>query len=92
MFPLTPIIERGSTLERFCSLGKKFYPLKNANDIIWTLNGNMIAKENYIIVNDSVSGVVIHNFTYGEARVNCNLDFQGKMQLLVPGEIKSGCK
>ncbi|KAL8203870.1 UNVERIFIED_CONTAM: hypothetical protein K2H54_062750 [Gekko kuhli] len=90
VFPLSPVIERGSTLELFCSLGKKLYPYKNASHIIWTLNGNRIAKENYIIVNDSVSGVVIHNFTYEEAHVKCYVDFPVEKQHLAHTEIKSG--
>ncbi|XP_048359622.1 interleukin-31 receptor subunit alpha isoform X2 [Sphaerodactylus townsendi] len=90
MFPLSPITERGSHLELFCSLGKKLYPYKNASHIIWTINGNRIPKENYIIVNDSVAGVVIHNFTYGEANVKCYVDFPVEKQLLAHTEVKSG--
>ncbi|XP_077203258.1 interleukin-31 receptor subunit alpha [Paroedura picta] len=90
IFPPSPIIERGSTLQLFCSLGRKLYPYKNASDIIWTLNGDSIAKENYIIINDTVSGVIIHNFTYGEAHVKCYVDFPVEKQHLAHTEAKSG--
>ncbi|XP_054842821.1 interleukin-31 receptor subunit alpha [Eublepharis macularius] len=90
IFPLSPVIERGSTLRRFCSLGKKLYPYKNASHIIWTLNGDRIAKENYKIVNDSVSEVIIHNFTLREAHVKCYVDFPVEKQHLAHTEVKSG--
>ncbi|KAJ6669917.1 hypothetical protein lerEdw1_000466 [Lerista edwardsae] len=92
IFPSSPVIERGSTLEVFCNLGKKLYPYKNASHIIWTLNDDHIAKENYIIVNESVSGVIIHNFTYGKACVKCFLDSPFEKQLMAHTEVKSGLK
>ncbi|XP_066474204.1 interleukin-31 receptor subunit alpha [Tiliqua scincoides] len=89
IFPSSPVIERGSTLEVFCSLGKKLYPYKNASDIIWTLN-DAIVKENYIIINESVSGVIIRNFTYGKACVKCFVDSPSEKQHMAHAEVKTG--
>lgn len=93
IFPSSPVIERGSTLEVFCSLGKKLYPFKNASHIIWKVNDVTVAKENYVIINESVSGVIIRNFTYGKACVKCLVDspFE-KQQYMAHTEVKSGCK
>lgn len=92
IFPSSPLIESGSTLKVFCRLGKKLFPYKNASHIIWTLNDVVIAEENYQVINDSVSGVVIHNFTYGRAHVKCFVDSPVKKQHLAHSEVRSGCK
>ncbi|CAI5787556.1 interleukin-31 receptor subunit alpha [Podarcis lilfordi] len=90
IFPSSPLIESGSTLKVFCRLGKKLFPYKNASHIIWTLNDVVISEENYQIINDSVSGVVIHNFTYGRAHVKCFVDSPVKKQHLAHSEVRSG--
>lgn len=91
IFPSSPEIERGSSLKLFCVLRKSYLPQRNASHIIWKLNDELIAPENCNIVNETVSSVTIHNFTYNTAYVKClmNLD---KEQLLVHTEVKSGCK
>lgn len=92
IFPSSPEIERGSTLRRFCFLGKRYTPHRNASHIIWKLNHELIARENYHIVNETVSSVTIHNFTHSKARLKCFTKYLGKEQLLVHTEVKSGCK
>uniref|UniRef100_A0A493SYG6 Immunoglobulin C2-set-like ligand-binding domain-containing protein n=1 Tax=Anas platyrhynchos platyrhynchos TaxID=8840 RepID=A0A493SYG6_ANAPP len=92
IFPSSPEIERGSTLKLFCVLGKHYTPQRNASHIIWKLNHELIAQENYNIVNETVSSVIIHNFTYNKAHVKCFIKYLGKEQLLVHTEVKSGCK
>uniref|UniRef100_A0A8C3C5P4 Interleukin 31 receptor A n=1 Tax=Cairina moschata TaxID=8855 RepID=A0A8C3C5P4_CAIMO len=90
IFPSSPEIERGSTLKLFCVLGKHYTPQRNASHIIWKLNHELIAQENYNIVNETVSSVIIHNFTYNKAHVKCFIKYLGKEQLLVHTEVKSG--
>ncbi|XP_026721780.1 interleukin-31 receptor subunit alpha isoform X2 [Athene cunicularia] len=90
IFPLSPEIERGSTLKLFCVLGKRYTPHRNASHIIWKLNHELIAQENYSIVNETVSSVTIRNFTYSKAHVKCFTKYLGKEQLLVHTEVKSG--
>ncbi|XP_056180657.1 interleukin-31 receptor subunit alpha isoform X1 [Falco biarmicus] len=90
IFPSSPEIERGSTLKLFCVLGKHYTPHRNASHIIWKLNHELIAQENYNIVNETVSSVTIHNFTYSKAHVKCFTKYLGKKQLLVHTEVKSG--
>ncbi|XP_061473988.1 interleukin-31 receptor subunit alpha [Rhineura floridana] len=90
IFPSFPLIERGSTLKVFCILGKTLFPYKNASHIIWTLNDDVIAKENYQIINESVSGVAIHNFTYRRAHIKCFVDSPVEKQRLAYSEVKSG--
>ncbi|XP_035409593.1 interleukin-31 receptor subunit alpha isoform X3 [Cygnus atratus] len=90
IFPSSPEIERGSTLKLFCVLGKHYTPQRNASHIIWKLNRELIAQENYNIVNETVSSVIIHNFTYNKAHVKCFIKYLGKEQLLVHTEVKSG--
>uniref|UniRef100_A0A8C0FAG1 Immunoglobulin C2-set-like ligand-binding domain-containing protein n=1 Tax=Bubo bubo TaxID=30461 RepID=A0A8C0FAG1_BUBBB len=58
IFPSSPEIERGSTLKLFCVLGKRYTPHRNASHIIWKLNHELIAQENYSIVNETVSRVL----------------------------------
>uniref|UniRef100_A0A8D0F1S9 Immunoglobulin C2-set-like ligand-binding domain-containing protein n=1 Tax=Strix occidentalis caurina TaxID=311401 RepID=A0A8D0F1S9_STROC len=53
IFPSSPEIERGSTLKLFCVLGKRYTPHRNASHIIWKLNHELIAQENYSIVNET---------------------------------------
>ncbi|XP_064355901.1 interleukin-31 receptor subunit alpha-like [Dromaius novaehollandiae] len=90
IFPSSPEIERGSTLKLFCVLGKHYMPHRNASHIIWKLNHELIAQENYNVVNETVSSVTIHNFTYNKAHVKCFIKYLGKEQLLVHTEVKSG--
>ncbi|XP_062455733.1 interleukin-31 receptor subunit alpha [Rhea pennata] len=90
IFPSSPEIERGSTLKLFCILGKHYMSLRNASHIIWKLNHELISQENYNVVNETVSSVTIHNFTYQEARVKCFINYLGKEQLLVHTKVKSG--
>ncbi|KAK2521141.1 Il31ra [Columba guinea] len=90
IFPSSPEIERGSTLKLFCVLGKRYTPHRNASQIIWKLNHELIAQENYNIVNETVSSVTIHNFTYSKAHVKCFTKYLGNEQLLVHTEVKSG--
>ncbi|XP_025918534.1 interleukin-31 receptor subunit alpha [Apteryx rowi] len=90
IFPSSPEIERGSTLKLFCVLGKHLIPHRNASHIIWKLNHELIAQENYNVVNETVSSVTIHNFTYNKAHVKCFIKYLGKEQLLVHAEVKSG--
>ncbi|XP_074711607.1 interleukin-31 receptor subunit alpha isoform X1 [Strix uralensis] len=90
IFPSSPEIERGSTLKLFCVLGKRYTPHRNASHIIWKLNHELIAQEDYSIVNETVSSVTIHNFTYSRAHVKCFTKYLGKEQLLVHTEVKSG--
>ncbi|XP_059689631.1 interleukin-31 receptor subunit alpha [Gavia stellata] len=90
IFPSSPEIERGSTLKLFCVLGKRYTPHRNASHIIWKLNHELIAQENYNTVNETVSSITIHNFTYSKAHVKCFTKDLGKEQLLVHTEVKSG--
>ncbi|XP_010127667.1 PREDICTED: interleukin-31 receptor subunit alpha [Chlamydotis macqueenii] len=90
IFPSSPEIERGSTLKLFCVLGKRYTQHRNASHIIWKLNHELIAQENYNIVNETVSSITIHNFTYSKAHVKCFTKYLGKEQLLVHTEVKSG--
>ncbi|XP_035759604.1 interleukin-31 receptor subunit alpha isoform X2 [Egretta garzetta] len=90
IFPSSPEIERGSTLQMFCVLGKHYTPHRNASHIIWKLNHELIAQENYNIVNETVSSITIRNFTYSKAHVKCFTKYLGKEQLLVHTEVKSG--
>ncbi|XP_028942879.1 interleukin-31 receptor subunit alpha [Antrostomus carolinensis] len=90
IFPSSPEIERGSTLTLFCVLGKRYTPHRNASHIIWKLNHELIAQENYNIVNETVSSITIHNFTYSKAHVKCFTKYLGREQLLVHTEVKSG--
>ncbi|XP_054042276.1 interleukin-31 receptor subunit alpha isoform X2 [Rissa tridactyla] len=90
IFPSSPEIERGSTLKLFCVLGKRYTPHRNASHIIWKLNHDLITQENYNIVNETVSSITIHNFTYSKAHVKCFTKYLGKEQLLVHTEVKSG--
>lgn len=92
IFPLSPLIERGSTLKIFCSLGKNLVTSKNASHIIWTLNDKMIPEENYVVINDSISGLILHNFIYGRAHVKCFVDSPFEKQQLGHSEVKTGCK
>nr|XP_009941989.1 PREDICTED: interleukin-31 receptor subunit alpha [Opisthocomus hoazin] len=90
IFPSSPEIERGSTLKLFCVLGNRYTPHRNASHIIWKLNHELIAQENYNVVNETVSSVTIHNFIYSKAHVKCFTKYLGKEQLLVHTEVKSG--
>ncbi|XP_054254029.1 interleukin-31 receptor subunit alpha [Indicator indicator] len=90
IFPSSPEIERGSTLKLYCSLGKRYTPHRNASHIIWKLNHELIAQENYNIVNETVSSVTIHNFTYSKAHVKCFMKYLDEEQLLVHTEVESG--
>lgn len=90
IFPSSPEIERGSTLKLFCVLGKHYTPHRNASHIIWKLNHELITQENYNIVNETVSSITIHNFTYSKAHVKCFIKYLGEEQLLVHTEVKSG--
>uniref|UniRef100_A0A803YLB5 Immunoglobulin C2-set-like ligand-binding domain-containing protein n=1 Tax=Meleagris gallopavo TaxID=9103 RepID=A0A803YLB5_MELGA len=90
IFPSSPEIERGSTLKLFCVLGKHYTPHRNASHIIWKLNRELIAQENYKIVNETVSSITISNFTHSKAHVKCFIKYLGKEQLLVHTEVKSG--
>ncbi|XP_041326841.1 interleukin-31 receptor subunit alpha isoform X1 [Pyrgilauda ruficollis] len=87
IFPSSPEIERGSSLELSCVLRKNYMPQRNASHIIWKLNNELIAPENYNIVNETVSNITIHNFTYSKAYVQCLMD---KKLPLVHTEVKSG--
>ncbi|KAM8793352.1 LOW QUALITY PROTEIN: interleukin-31 receptor subunit alpha-like [Eudromia elegans] len=89
IFPSSPEILRGTTLKLFCVLGNHYTPPRNASHIIWKLNHKLIAQENYDVVNETVSSVTIHNFTYDRARVRCFINYLGKEQLLVHTEAKS---
>ncbi|EMP41368.1 Putative ATP-dependent RNA helicase DDX4, partial [Chelonia mydas] len=88
--PQSPEIERGSTLKLLCTLGNYNMPYRNASHIIWKLNQNLIAQENYNIINETVSRVTIHNFTNESAHVKCLIKYLDKEQLLVHTKVKSG--
>ncbi|XP_063996078.1 interleukin-31 receptor subunit alpha [Pogoniulus pusillus] len=90
IFPSSPEIERGSTLKLYCFLGKHYTPQRNASHIIWRLNHELIAQEHYNVVNETVSSVTIHNFTYSKAHVKCCTRYLDKEQLLVHTEVESG--
>lgn len=92
IFPSSPEIERGSSLELSCVLRKSFRRLRDASHIIWKLNDELIASENYKIVNETVSNVTIYNFTYNTAYVKCFMKYLDKELLLGHTEVKSGCK
>ncbi|XP_062369294.1 interleukin-31 receptor subunit alpha [Cinclus cinclus] len=90
IFPSSPVIERGSSLELSCVLRKNYMPQRNASHIIWKLNDTLIAPEKYIIVNETVSNITIHNFTYSTAYVNCSMKYLDKELPLAHTEVKSG--
>ncbi|XP_053159562.1 interleukin-31 receptor subunit alpha isoform X2 [Hemicordylus capensis] len=92
IFPSLPVIERGSALKVYCNLGKKLADFKNASHIIWKLNGELIAEENYTAFNDSVSELIIHNFTYEKADLQCLVDVDSpvKRQYVDHTVVKSG--
>ncbi|XP_017666789.1 PREDICTED: probable ATP-dependent RNA helicase DDX4 isoform X3 [Lepidothrix coronata] len=90
IFPSSAEIKRGSSLKRFCILGKHHMPHRNASHIIWKLNDELIAPENYNIVNETVSSITIPNFTYSTAYLECFMKYLDKEQLLVHKEFKSG--
>lgn len=92
IFPSSPEIERGSSLKLSCVLRKNYTPQRNASHIIWKLNDELIAPENYNIVNKTVSNVTIHNFSYSAAYVECLMKYSDKELPLVHTEVKSGCK
>lgn len=92
IFPSSPEIERGSSLELSCVLRKNYLPQRNASHIIWKLNDTLIAPQNYNIVNETVSNITIHNFTYSRAYVKCFMKYLDKELPLVHTEVKSGCK
>ncbi|XP_051660629.1 probable ATP-dependent RNA helicase DDX4 isoform X3 [Manacus candei] len=90
IFPSSAEIKRGSSLKQFCILGKHHMPHRNASHIIWKLNDELIAPENYNIVNETVSSITIPNFTYSTAYLKCFMKYLDKEQLLVHKEVKSG--
>ncbi|XP_036259682.1 interleukin-31 receptor subunit alpha isoform X1 [Molothrus ater] len=90
IFPSSPEIERGSSLKLSCVLRKNYIPQRNASHIIWKLNDELIAPENYNIVNKTVSNITIHNFTYSTAYVECLMKYSDKEIPLVHTEVKSG--
>ncbi|KAL2294288.1 hypothetical protein Nmel_008013 [Mimus melanotis] len=90
IFPSSPVIERGSSLELSCVLRKNYMNQGNASHIIWKLNNTLIAPGNYNIVNETVSNIAIHNFTYSTAYVNCFMNYSDKELLLAHTEVKSG--
>ncbi|XP_064497102.1 probable ATP-dependent RNA helicase DDX4 isoform X1 [Pseudopipra pipra] len=90
IFPSSAEIKRGSSLTQFCILGKHHMPHRNASHIIWKLNDELIAPENYNIVNETVSSITIPNFTYSTAYLKCFMKYLDKEQLLVHKEVKSG--
>lgn len=92
IFPSSPEIERGSSLKLSCVLRKNYTPQRNASHIIWKLNDELIAPENYNIVNKTVSNITIHNFSYSTANVECLMKYSDKELPLVHTEVKSGCK
>lgn len=92
IFPSSPEIERGSSLELSCVLRKSYMPQRNASHIIWKLNDELIAPENYNIVNETVCNITFHNFTYSTAYVECFMKYLDKELPLVHTEVKSGCK
>uniref|UniRef100_A0A8C6YML0 Immunoglobulin C2-set-like ligand-binding domain-containing protein n=1 Tax=Nothoprocta perdicaria TaxID=30464 RepID=A0A8C6YML0_NOTPE len=55
IFPSSPEILRGTTLKLLCVLGNHYVPQRNASHIIWKLNHELIAQENYNVVNETVS-------------------------------------
>uniref|UniRef100_A0A8C0GS89 Immunoglobulin C2-set-like ligand-binding domain-containing protein n=1 Tax=Chelonoidis abingdonii TaxID=106734 RepID=A0A8C0GS89_CHEAB len=56
--PESPEIERGSTLKLLCILENYDMPYGNASHVIWKLNQNLIAQENYNIINETVAGLI----------------------------------
>ncbi|XP_053859329.1 interleukin-31 receptor subunit alpha isoform X1 [Vidua macroura] len=90
IFPSSPEIERGSSLELSCVLRKSYMPQRNASHIIWKLNDEFIAPENYNIVNETVSNITIYNFTYSTAYVECFMKYLDTELPLVHTEVKSG--
>ncbi|XP_005531217.1 PREDICTED: interleukin-31 receptor subunit alpha [Pseudopodoces humilis] len=90
IFPSSPEIERGSSLELSCVLRKSDTPQRNANHIIWKLNDALISPEEYNIVNETVSNITIHNFTYSTAYVECLMKYLDKELPLVHTVVKSG--
>ncbi|XP_064591855.1 interleukin-31 receptor subunit alpha isoform X2 [Zonotrichia leucophrys gambelii] len=90
IFPSSPEIERGSSLKLSCVLRNNYTPQRNASHIIWKLNNELIAPENYNIVNKTVSNITIHNFTYSTANVECLMKYLGKELPLAHTEVKSG--
>ncbi|XP_023800446.1 interleukin-31 receptor subunit alpha [Cyanistes caeruleus] len=90
IFPSSPEIERGSSLELSCVLRKSDTPQRNANHIIWKLNDTLISPEEYKIVNETVSNITIHNFTYSTAYVECLMKYLDKELPLVHTVVKSG--
>ncbi|KAL9822328.1 interleukin-31 receptor subunit alpha isoform 2-T3 [Geothlypis trichas] len=90
IFPSSPEIERGSSLKLSCVLRKNYTPQRNASHIIWKLNDELIAPENYNIVNKTVSNITIHNFNYSTANVECLMKYSDKELPLVHTEVKSG--
>ncbi|XP_063279385.1 interleukin-31 receptor subunit alpha isoform X1 [Prinia subflava] len=90
IFPSSPEIERGSSLELSCVLRKNYIPQGDSSHIIWKLNDALIAPENYNIVNETVSSITIHNFTYSTAYVKCFMMYLDKELLLAHTEVKSG--
>ncbi|XP_015470641.1 interleukin-31 receptor subunit alpha isoform X2 [Parus major] len=90
IFPSSPEIERGSSLELSCVLRKSDTRQRNANHIIWKLNDALISPEEYNIVNETVSNITIHNFTYSTAYVECLMKYLDKELPLVHTVVKSG--
>uniref|UniRef100_A0A8D0GPN8 Interleukin 31 receptor A n=1 Tax=Sphenodon punctatus TaxID=8508 RepID=A0A8D0GPN8_SPHPU len=88
--PWSPEVERGSTLSFLCVLGNNRTLDRNASHIIWKLEQNLIAQENYNVINETVSNVTIYNFTHERAHVRCFINVSGHEQLLNQTQVRSG--
>ncbi|XP_078531230.1 interleukin-31 receptor subunit alpha isoform X2 [Lissotriton helveticus] len=89
--PLSPVVERGSTITLSCVLDKSQLSYSNSSSVFWRLNNSSIPPTDYTAVNESVSNVTLHNFTSTSGYLSCLVHYASlSPQLLQQTEVTSG--
>uniref|UniRef100_A0A8D0E165 Interleukin-6 receptor subunit beta n=1 Tax=Salvator merianae TaxID=96440 RepID=A0A8D0E165_SALMN len=87
IIPESPVLQIGSNFTASCILYNKCVEKENihANQIIWKIRDVPVPKEQYIVINDTVSNVTFNDTSTLASPLTCNVLMQGGIEQNIYG-------
>nr|XP_006139624.1 interleukin-6 receptor subunit beta isoform X2 [Pelodiscus sinensis] len=87
IIPESPVLTRGSSFTALCILNESCLDLGNihANQIIWRIKSSVVPKEQYHVINRTVSSVTFNDTSILATPLTCNILADGQIEQNIYG-------
>lgn len=93
IIPESPVVPLGSNFTAYCILYEKCLSQGNAEQIVWRTKNVAVPKEQYHIINETVSSVTFNDTSALTSVLTCNILMKGQLEQTIYGiNIQFGCK